>query len=220
MRSKVSIGEYLAFLSVKYGTEPDKLFNALVLASEHGQSTCGNLSIACRSKLRDRTVLLIMKGPKVVAQFPIPIGFLLERKNLTEICQNTDALRVHVHLGKEAPRSFRISDSKTGMKQVNLKAKVLEITKPTTVFTRFGTYAKVANALVSDETGTIKLCLWNDQINLISVGDVLQIENANVAKFRGERQLRIGKHGALRNVKNAVSFEETREPANVAPTLN
>jgi replication factor A1 len=106
------------------------------------------------------------------------------------------------------------------MKQVNLKAKVLEITKPTTVFTRFGTYAKVANALVSDETGTIKLCLWNDQINLISVGDVLQIENANVAKFRGERQLRIGKHGALRNVKNAISFEETREPANVAPTLN
>jgi replication factor A1 len=156
-----------------------------------------------------------MNGSRAVAQFPIPTGFLLERKNLAEISKRTDVLRVHVHRGNETPRSLHISDSRTGMKQVNLKAKVLEITKPTLVYTRFGTYAKVANALVSDETGTIKLCLWNEQINLISVGDILQIENANVSKFRGERQLRIGKRGTLRNVKDAVSFEETRDPANV-----
>lgn len=35
------------------------------------------------------------------------------------------------------------------MKQVNLKAKVLEIAKPTLVFTRFGNYASVANALIA-----------------------------------------------------------------------
>jgi replication factor A1 len=103
------------------------------------------------------------------------------------------------------------------MKRINLKAKVLEITKPTLVFTRFGTYAKVANALVSDETGTIKLCLWNEQINLISVGDTLRIENANVSTFRGERQLRIGKHGTLSNAKEPISIERTRESANAVP---
>jgi replication factor A1 len=90
------------------------------------------------------------------------------------------------------------------MKRVNLKAKVLEIAEPTLVFTKYGNYAKVANALVADETGTIKLCLWNEQITSISVKDTVQIENANVSMFRGERQLRIGKHGTLHRTKEAV----------------
>jgi len=217
LRTKVSIGEYIARLSVKYRIEPDKLFNALVLASENKESTCGELSITCRSKLRDRAVLLIMNGQRVVAQFPISRGFFQERKNPIEISNRTRAIRAHLQQEIRTPRSFRISDSRTGMKRINLKAKVLEITKPTLVFTRFGTYAKVANALVSDETGTIKLCLWNEQINLISVGDTLRIENANVSTFRGERQLRIGKHGTLSNAKEPVSIERTRESANVVP---
>ena len=81
-----------------------------------------------------------------------------------------------------------------------MKAKVVEIAKPTVVFTRFGNYASVANALLADETGTIKLCLWNEQIDAISVGDIVQIENASTSTFRGERQLRIGKNGILRNM--------------------
>jgi ssDNA-binding replication factor A large subunit len=48
------------------------------------------------------------------------------------------------------------------MKKVNLKAKVIEVGKPTFVFTRFGNYACVANVLIADETGKIKLCLWNE----------------------------------------------------------
>jgi replication factor A1 len=58
--------------------------------------------------------------------------------------------------------------------------------------------ANVANALVSDETGKIKLCLWNEQIGTVSVGDTVEIENASVSTFKGERQLRIGRKGVLR----------------------
>jgi len=72
------------------------------------------------------------------------------------------------------------------------------------VFTRFGNYASVANALIADETGTIKLCLWNEQIKSISVGDTVQLENARVSTFRGERQLRIGKNGMLSIVEDMV----------------
>lgn len=86
------------------------------------------------------------------------------------------------------------------MKKVNLKAKVLEIAKPTLVFTRFGNYANVTNALIADETGTIKLCLWNEQIDAVSIGDTVQIENASTSTFRGEKQLRIGKKGLLRSI--------------------
>jgi replication factor A1 len=69
------------------------------------------------------------------------------------------------------------------------------------VFTRFGNYASVANALISDDTGTINLCLWNEQIDDVSAGKMIQIENANVSAFRGKRQLRIGKKGKLINVE-------------------
>ena len=193
MRSKVSIGEYLAFLSIKYEVDPDKLFYALISAGENQTSTCGNLSIECRSKLHDRTVLLITKGPKVVAQFPIPKEFLLERNNPIKDLINPDMLHRHLNKKNKEPHFLHIRDLRAGMKEVNLKAKVLEIARPTLVFTRFGNYASVANAVIGDETGTIKLCLWNEQINSVCAGETVQIENARVSMFRGERQLRIGK---------------------------
>jgi len=202
LRNKVSIGEYLAFLSIKYEVDPDRLFYALISAGENQKSTCGNLSIKCRGKLQDKTVLLITKGPKVVAQFPIPREFLLERSNPIKNLRKTDMLRRHLIKKNEGPHFLCIRDLRAGMKQVNLKAKVLEIARPTLVFTRFGNYASVANALIADETGTIKLCLWNEQINSISTGDTVQIENARVSMFRGERQLRIGKNGILSIVEN------------------
>jgi len=61
----------------------------------------------------------------------------------------------------------------------------------------------VSNALIADETGAIKLCLWNEKINLVSVDSVVQIENASVTKFHGENQLRLGKRGRLSVIENA-----------------
>jgi replication factor A1 len=90
------------------------------------------------------------------------------------------------------------------MSQISLKAKVLEIPAAKLVFTRFGNYASVANALIGDETGSIKLCLWNEQIGSISVGDMIQLENARASTYRGERQLNIGKKGTLNNIKDMI----------------
>jgi len=209
LRNKVSIGEYLAFLSIKYEVDPDKLFYALISAGENRKSTCGNLSIKRRCELQDKTVLLITKGPKVVAQFPIPKKFLVEKTNPIRDFRKTNMLRRRLIKKNKTPPSIHIRDLRTGMKQVNLKAKVLEIARPTLVFTRFGNYASVANASIEDETGTIKLCLWNEQINSISVGDIVQIENARVSMFRGERQLRIGKNGKLSVMKDVNSIRNS-----------
>ncbi len=200
MRNKASPGEYLAFLSIKYEVDPDKLFYALISAWENRKSACGNLSIECRGKQKNMAIFLITNGPKVVAQFPIPEEFLLEQNNAIRDFRKTEMLRSYLIRRDNGKRSFRIRDLRIGMKKVNLKAKVLEIARPTLVFTRFGNYASVANALIADETGTIKLCLWNEQISSISTGDTIQIENASTSTFRGERQLRIGKRGTLRNV--------------------
>jgi len=204
LRKNVSTGEYLAFLSVKYEVDPDKLFHALVSAGENGASKSGDFSIECRSKTREKAMFLILKDSKVVAQFSILTEFLLERDNPIKWLMKTDMIRRYVAKKSRQSLSLSIRDLRAGMTQVNLRAKVLEILKPKVVFTRFGQYASVANALIADDTGTIQLCLWNDQIDSIAAGDTIQIANAKASTFGGQRQLRIGKNGTLNSVEEPL----------------
>lgn len=88
------------------------------------------------------------------------------------------------------------------MNHVNLKARVLEVTQPKQVFTRYGNYASLAKAVIEDDTGQIKLCLWNDQIDSVSAGATVQIENARTSTFKGERQLSLGKTGTVSDIKH------------------
>jgi replication factor A1 len=198
MRSKLYPSEYLALLTVKYEVDADKFFDALVSAGKNRKSKCGNLSIECRIKQNRNVILLITQHSKVVAQFKIPEEFLSKKKNPIKEARNTYLENRYAIKKGGKPQSFQIKDLRVGMKKVNLKAKVVEVSKPKYVVTKFGNHASVANALVSDGTGKIKLCLWNDQIDSVAVGDTIQIENARVSAFRNERQMRVGKNGVLR----------------------
>jgi replication factor A1 len=197
VRSKLYPREYLALLTVKYEVDADKFFNALVSAWKGRKSRCGRLSIECRIKQNHKVIFLITQGSKVVAQFKIPEEFLAKKKNPIKEVKNA-YLSDRYSIKKCRAKSVQIKDLRVGMKKVNLKAKVVEVSKPKSVVTRFGSCASVANAMVSDDTGKIKLCLWNDQINSVAVGDTVEIENARISAFRNERQMRVGKKGVLR----------------------
>ena len=194
--------ESLALISMKYGIESNDFFDSFVKAWRHQKSCCGDLSIECRRKTRDGAVFLITKGFKVIAQFPIPKK-VLKQTNPLKGFASTRTLR-----RKKSDRVViehrRIEDLKFGMNRVNLEARVIEIPKPKSVFTRLGKLNTVANAKITDETGIIQLPLWNQQIYAVDVGDTIQVENAHVATFRGERQLRIGKGGQLSVIKRCV----------------
>jgi len=200
LRHKRSIGEYLAFLSVKYEVNPEKFLHALRSAQEH-KAQCDNLSIQCRGKIKNKITFLIKREFEVVAQFPIDKEFLLNKNNPLRNFMETDRIRRHLAKKARTATANSIKDLRTGMTHVNLKAKILEVAEPKHVVTRYGNHASVAKALIADETGTIKLCLWNGQIAAVSAGDTAQIENAQVSAFRGERQLSIGKTGTLSNVE-------------------
>jgi replication factor A1 len=175
------------------------------LAWENLKATCGEILIQCRSKTQDKAVFLMTKDSKVVSQFPIPKEFLFDNANPIRTLQRAEMFGRRAIKKPETTYCFQIKDLRVGMKKISLTARVLEIPKPTFVFTRFGNYASVANASVADETGTVKLCLWNEQIEAVSTGDMIQIENAHMSLFRGERQLRIGKNGKLSIVEKMDS---------------
>jgi len=90
-----------------------------------------------------------------------------------------------------------IKELQNGMKRVSVEAKVVEKGDPREVKSRFKdeTY-KIVDAVVADETGSVKLTLWNEQIDQVNVGDI-KIDNGYVTSFKGEIQLNVGKFGKL-----------------------
>ena len=201
--------ESLALISMKYGIDSEKFFESFVEAWKNQKSTCESLLIECRKKTRDNAVFLITNSFKVVAQFPIPKCILEETSPLKEFARARASRRTILERAKV--KHPRIGDLKTGMNRINLKARVLEIPKPRSVITRFGGFATVTNASIADETGIIQLPLWNKQIDAVSVGDLIRVENARVVTFRGERQLRVSRGGQLSVVeKGNIRFKAVR----------
>jgi len=92
---------------------------------------------------------------------------------------------------------MKIIELKPGMKRVELTAKVIEKSDPREVTTRFGDTSRVATAVVQDDSGTIKLSLWNETIDQVNVNDTVRIENGYVTTFKGETQLNVGRYGKL-----------------------
>ena len=204
-RKKTTIMEYLAFLSVKQGIYLSELYQAIVAAREKGKNKCQNLLVEYRCSVKNEAVFLITKDDKVIAQFRVAEEFLRTRDICFEKWMDTDKIRRQMNRQNTSPKqSTLVQDLRHGMKKVNLEAKVLETPTPSTVQTRYGNSAKVTNAWIADETGKIKLCLWNEQVDFVNVGDTVQIKNASVSTFKGERQLRLGKTGTVSVMQTQV----------------
>jgi len=203
MRNKMTISDYLCVLSAKYKVDIDSLFNGLVRARENQEVNCGKLLIQCRQKSKDHDVFLIKNGYQVVAQFFIPKYFLDQPNRIKELKIAHLFRKTSKKKMGESPK--HIADLKYGMKRINLKARVVDVPKAIFVYTRFGEYARVSNAVIADETGTIKLCLWNERIKEVPIDSFVQIENASVTKFRGEKQIKLGKYGRLVVIENPDS---------------
>ena len=197
-QKKTTISEQLATLSIKYDVYPAELFNALVSGKELGKATAGELAVEYRGSINNEAIFLIKKDGSIVVQFRVEEE-LLSRKDIHfENWMNTDKVRKQI--ARQTPSESAVSsikDLRVGMKKINVDVHVLEVPKPQTVYTQFGNRAILCNAIVADDSGKIKLSLWDQQIDSISVGDHIQIRSASVAAFKGEPQLRLGKTATL-----------------------
>jgi len=57
--------------------------------------------------------------------------------------------------------------------------------------------SRVADATLQDETGTITLTLWGDDITRYSVGQKIKITDGWVKDFRGKLQISTGRSGKI-----------------------
>jgi len=95
---------------------------------------------------------------------------------------------------------MKINEVKRGMSGITVTAKIIDISDPRDVQTKYGKRS-VADATLEDETGQITMSLWENQINSVSVGDTVTINGAYVTEFRDKLQLSIPKTGKIEAVK-------------------
>jgi len=92
---------------------------------------------------------------------------------------------------------MNIKDLRDGMRRVDAEGEIADISPPREVTLRTGDQARVADATLKDDSGTIKLSLWDDQIDAVAKGAHVRITNGYINTFRGERQLNVGRYGKL-----------------------
>jgi len=196
--------EYLALIAIKHSLDPGNFFNRIVEAWNLGRSKCERLKIVCREKGKDSAVFLFTLGSDVLAQFPIGTE-ILKGKNVLEEYVARVAVRSQP-ARKDVP--LKIKELRPKMRRVNLRAKVVEISEPKTVHTGSDTLGVVSNVLIADETGSITMSLWNGQINLVSEGDLIEIKNARVDRFRGELQLKLPRYSEMILLERSKEMED------------
>jgi replication factor A1 len=192
-----TLEDQLAFISARHGLYPTELFRALIRAKEQGKSVIEDLTLEYRGSVNDQAIFLITQDGKVVVQFRVPEEMLSRSDVSFDNSMDTRRVRKEIARQNPAPSHLKIENLNVGMKKINVIAQVLETAEPSKVHTQFRDNAVVSNASIGDETGKILLCLWDQQINSVHTGDCIEIKNAHVAVFKGEKQLRLGKNGTI-----------------------
>jgi replication factor A1 len=192
---------YLVRISKKYEIDTFKFLKSIHSARIKGEASCDGVSIKRRQMTEDVATLLITRDQRVIAQVKLTSTVL-------DYLVRPEILNLRFE-GYVPPKSIvsqaedlEIKELNSETKRFNLDAKVTEKSSPRIVLSRWGETLLLSTATIMDRSGTIKLPLWKEQISMISVGDLLHIENARVKRFRGELQIKVDRSATLRVVEN------------------
>jgi len=94
----------------------------------------------------------------------------------------------------------KIQDIQPGMRNIEVTGRITKIGERRNVQTKFGP-ADVATATLEDETGSIDLSLWRQQIDMVKEGDNVKLINDFTRVFGCKTQLNIGKEGEIINIE-------------------
>lgn len=116
--------------------------------------------------------------------------------------ENKQRTLVEAKVGELTPQS----------RAVNVTAKVVSKSEVRDIpMGRDGSAHRVCDALVGDETGSVYLTLWDDNIGKVNENDTIRVENGYVTLFKGNMRLNIGKYGKLDMAKEPMTAEVNTE---------
>ncbi len=92
---------------------------------------------------------------------------------------------------------MKVSDVGPDMRRIDLELKVVELEEPRTYTRRDGREGRVTTAIAEDDTGKIKISLWDADIDRVKVGNKIKITNGYARLFRNEVHVSAGIYGKL-----------------------
>ena len=110
---------------------------------------------------------------------------------------------------------YRVADLTLGVSDVTLVGEVLA-TEPVRTFDRDdGSEGQVSNLVVGDETGRVRVTLWDEKAPLaeeFAVHDVVEVVDGYVRERDGSLELHVGDRGAVSTTDAAVSYVPDATP--------
>jgi replication factor A1 len=110
--------------------------------------------------------------------------------------------------GEEKPTAaanVKVESLDPESRQVNVTVKVVSKGQAReTTSRRDGSTHRVVDALVGDETGSVYLTLWDDNIDKVNEGGTINVKNGYISLFRGSMRLNIGRYGSMEASDQAI----------------
>ena len=125
------------------------------------------------------------------------------------------AKELGVKLNTSKIKESKIKDLFAGLGGVRIKAKILRVYPVNEFERKDGTKGRVMNVILGDETGIIRLSLWDDQIEKFKFkeGDVISIEGAYVKEgFNNSNELRLREGNEIKRIDEEIFVEEDLIP--------
>lgn len=130
-------------------------------------------------------------------------GFLTPEGAATIIARNYGVVPE-----REEPeiQKLRIEDLSLGMSNIDVVGRIVRILEPREFDRRDGSKGKVANLVLEDKTGQIRVVLWDRMVGLVAEEEIqkgapIRLEGAYIKKGRNESpELNIGRRGDRKSV--------------------
>lgn len=121
---------------------------------------------------------------------------------------------------KEGRKELKISNLVSGLRSVDITAKVVRVFEPRE-WKKEEKKGRVQSIILGDETGTVRLSLWNDEVNKYNLkkGDVVKIKGAYVKDgFAEGLDISLGK-GTLEKTDEKIEIPDESEIPRMASAV-
>jgi|SRR3989344_1772756 len=105
---------------------------------------------------------------------------------------------------------MNISELRPSLRSVEITAKIIEINETRAVVASTdNSQHKVAEVLVADETGSILLTLWDENIEIAEERKTYKITNAYTSIYKNSLRLNLGKYGKIEQSSTEIKNAKT-----------
>jgi ssDNA-binding replication factor A large subunit len=118
-----------------------------------------------------------------------------------------------IELVKENTDQLKIKEIYAGMKNINTAGKVVR-KFDVHEFAKGDSTGKVCSLVMGDETGSIRVVFWNEQVDLIkevNQDDIIAVKNSYVRENKNNKEIHLGERGEVEVNPDGIVIDKVRQ---------